>query len=198
MNNLFPGPFGLSEEPTLPAQAPPIDKNPTLSPVGVMYSTLLQLRTLVETEKIERTTIKQLVQRLQRDFALLQAHIESVDQPPTSESSLVTLESKIKVLEKRLSTEMCRYNSRLNSLQHQLATMGDQICQFEHSNSTFILWKVTSIQLVFESARLWYLKPRRENAPTTRLRSPIFRSHPYGYNFHLNFYPYGFAAAFET
>ena len=76
--------------------------------------------------------------------------------------------------------------------------MGDQICQFEHSNSTIILWKVTSIQLVFESARLWYLKPGWENAPTTRLRSPIFRYHPYGYNFYLIFYPYGFAAAIGT
>ena len=41
MNNLFPGYFGLSEELTLPAQAPAIDGNPTLSPAGVMYSTLL-------------------------------------------------------------------------------------------------------------------------------------------------------------
>ena len=172
-----------------------MDANPTLSPAGVMYSTLIQLRTHVETENLERTTFKQLVQRLQRDFALLQPQIESLGQPSTSKFSLVTLENKIKVLEKRLSTEICRYNSRLNSLEHQLATMGDQICQFEHSNSTFTLWKVTSVQLVFESARLWYLKPGRENAPTTRLRSPIFRSHPYGYNFYLNFYPYGFAAA---
>ena len=76
--------------------------------------------------------------------------------------------------------------------------MGDQICQFEHSNSTFSFWKVTSIQLVFESARLWYLKPGRENAPTTRLRSPIFRSQPYGYNFYLKLYPCGFAAAIGT
>ena len=76
--------------------------------------------------------------------------------------------------------------------------MGGQICQFNNSNSTFILWKVTSIQLVFESARLWYLKPGWENVPTTRLRSPIFRSHPYSYNFYLKFYPYGFAAAIGT
>ena len=62
----------------------------------------------------------------------------------------------------------------------------------------FILWKVTSIQLVFESASLWYLKPGRENAPTIRLRSPVFHSHPYGYNFYLNLYPYGFAAAIGT
>ena len=200
MNYSFPGSFGLSEEPTSPSpvQASPIDANPTLSPAGVMYSTLLQLRTHVETEKLERTTFKQLVQRLQRDFALLQPQIESPDRPPTSKSSLVTLANKIKVLEKRLSTETCRYNPRLDSPQHQLSTMGNGICQFEHSNSTFNLWKGTSIQLVFESARLWYLKPGREIAPTTRLRSPIFRSHPYGYNFYLNFYPYGFAAAIRT
>ena len=198
MNYLYLGFFGLSEKPTPPAQAPFIDENPTLSPVGVMYSTLLQLRTHVETEKLERTTLKQLVQRLQRDFALLQPEIESLDQPTTSKSSLVTLENKIKVLEKRLSTETCRYNSRLNSLQHQFSTMGDEICHFEHSNCNFTLWKITSIQLVFESARLSYLKPGRENAPTTRVRSPIFRSHPYGYNFYLNAYPYGFAAAIGT
>ena len=161
------------------------------------YSTLLQLRTHVETEKLERTTLKQLVQRLQRDFALLQPQIESLDQSPASKSSLATLENKIKVLEKRLSTETCRYNSRLNSLQ-QLTTMGDQICQFEQSNSTFIFWKVTSIQLVFESARLWYLMLGQENAPTTRFRSPIFRSHPHGYNFCLKFYPYGLATAIGT
>ena len=164
-----------------------------------MYSTLMPLRTHVETEKLERTTLKQLVQRLQRDFALLQPHIEALDQKTTNQSSpLVFLENKIKILEKRLSTETGRHNARLNSLQLQLSTLGDQICQFEHSNCNFILWKVTSIKLVFESARLWYLKPGRENAPTTRLRSLIFRSHSYGYNFYLNLYPYGFAAAIGT
>ena len=105
MNYFFPGSFGLCEEPTSPAQASPIDKKPTLSPAGVMYSTLLQLRTHEETEKLERTTIKQLVQRLQRDFALLQPQIESLDRPPTSKSSLATLEIKNRVLEKRLPTE---------------------------------------------------------------------------------------------
>ena len=108
MNYLYRGFFGLSEEPISPAQAPPFDGNPTLSPVGVMYSTPLQLRTHVETKKLERTTFKQLVQRLQRGFVLSQPQIESLDQPPTTKSSLVTLENKIKVLENRLPTETCR------------------------------------------------------------------------------------------
>ena len=195
MKYLFPGSSGLSEESTSPAQPTPIDETPTLSSAGAMYSTLLQLRTHVETEKLERTTLRQLVQRLQKNFALLRPQIESLDQPPTSKSPLVALEKKIRVLEKRLSTETWRYNSRLNFLQHQLSNMGDQICQSEHNNSTLILWKVTSIHFVFESAQLWYLKTGRENAPTIRLRSPIFRSHPYGYNFYLNLYPNGFPAS---
>ena len=114
MNYFFPGSFGLSEETTSPAHAPPINENPTPSPVGVMYSTLLQLQTHVETAKLERTTLNHLVQRLQRNFALLQPQVALLDQPPTSNSSLVTLENKIRVLEKRLSTETCRYISRLN------------------------------------------------------------------------------------
>ena len=92
MNYLFPGSFGLSEKPISPAQATPIDETPRLSPAGVMYSTLLQLRTHVETEKLERTTLKQLAQRLQIDFALLEPEIESLDGPTTSKSSFVKLE----------------------------------------------------------------------------------------------------------
>ena len=199
MNYFLPESLGLPEEPAPSIQTLPTDGNSTLSLAGTMYSTLLQLRTHVETEKLERTTLKQLVQRIQRDFALLHPHIEALDQKTANQSSsLVSLENKIKILEKRLSTETGRHNAKLNSLQLQLSTMGDQICQFEHSNWNFILWKVTSIKLFFESARLWYLKPGRENPPTTRLRSPIFRSHPYGYNFYLNLYPYGFAAAIGT
>ena len=125
LSYLFPGSFGLPEEPTSPAQAPPTDRNPMLSPAGVMYSTLLQLREHVETGKLERTTLKQLVQRLERDFAFLKPQIESLDQPATSNSS--SLENKIETLEKRHPTETCGYNSRLNSQQHQLSTMGDQI-----------------------------------------------------------------------
>ena len=76
--------------------------------------------------------------------------------------------------------------------------MGDQICEFEHRNSKLFLWKKTLKKLVFGTTNLWYLKTGRENAPTTRLRRPIFRSLPCGYNFYLILYPYGFDAAIRT
>ena len=72
MSYLFPGFFGLPQEPTSSTQVLSTDASPTLSPVGATYSTLLQLRAYVATEKLERKILKQQVQRLQRDFALLQ------------------------------------------------------------------------------------------------------------------------------
>ena len=103
MSYLFTGALELPVEPSSPAQAPPTDRNLMLLPTRVMYSTLLQLRTHVETEKIEHTTLKQPVQRLQKDFALTQPQIELLEQPTRSKSfSLMPLENKITVLEKRL------------------------------------------------------------------------------------------------
>ena len=113
MNYLFPGSFGLPEESTPSAQVLSTYECPPISSEGALYSTFLQLRTHVETEKLERTVLKQLVQRLLKDFALLQSQLESIDQPTTSNSS--SLENKIKTLGKCLSTETCRYNLRLNS-----------------------------------------------------------------------------------
>ena len=106
MSYLFHRFFGLPEEPTLSTQDLFIDGSPDLSPAGAMYSTLLQLRTHAETEKLEKTVLKQLVQRLERDFTLLQPQLESLDQPTRSKS--ISVENKFKILEKRLSTETCR------------------------------------------------------------------------------------------
>ena len=78
MSYLFFGLFGLPEEPTPVLSA---EGSPTLSPAGVMYTILQQLCDHVETEKLEKTTLQQLVQRLQRDFALLLPQIELLDQP---------------------------------------------------------------------------------------------------------------------
>ena len=66
MQCLIPRSFGLPEEPSSPAQAPPTDGNPMLSPAGMMYSTLLQLRRHVETKNLEQTTLTYLVQRLKK------------------------------------------------------------------------------------------------------------------------------------
>ena len=70
MSFLLPGLFGFSDEPKPSTEIPSADESQTLSPAGVMYSNLLQLRNHVETEKLEITVLKQLVQRLQGDCSL--------------------------------------------------------------------------------------------------------------------------------
>ena len=50
MNYLLPESLGLPEGPAPSIQTLPTDGNSTLSLAGNMYSTLLQLRTHVETE----------------------------------------------------------------------------------------------------------------------------------------------------
>ena len=56
---------------------------------------LLQLRDHVETEKLERNILNQLIQRLKRDFTLLQPQLDPTDQPSTIISiSLATLKNR--------------------------------------------------------------------------------------------------------
>ena len=71
MNYLLSGLFGISDKPTHYTQLPSAEGSQTLPPAVVMYSTSLQLRNHVETENVERTTLRQIVQRLLRDFAPL-------------------------------------------------------------------------------------------------------------------------------
>ena len=81
-----------------------------------MYSTLLQLRNHVETEQLERTFLEQLVQRVQKHFALLQPQIELIIKPATTKhASQADLENKMNNLEKRFSAEIYKHHLRLNA-----------------------------------------------------------------------------------
>ena len=57
------------------------------------------------------------------------------------------------------------------------------------------MWKLTSVKLVFDTAKS---SARLDNAakdPSTHYNSPVYRTHPYGYNLFVQFYPYGLDAA---
>ena len=82
MNYLIAVSFGITDEPKLSTQTRSLDGNQILSAARVMYSILLQLCNHdAETEKVETTILKQLVQRPQKTFALLQPQIELNNQP---------------------------------------------------------------------------------------------------------------------
>ena len=54
-----------------------------------------------------------------------------------------------------------------------------------------ILWKITSLKIVFDTTKS---SARLDNAakdPSAQYNSPLYSTHPYGYNFFVQFDPYG-------
>ena len=77
----------------------------------------------------------------------------------------------------------------------QFAFLYDRIRALESGETDTILWKLTAEKLVFDIAKS---SARLDNAakdPSTHYNSPVYRTHPYGYNFFVQFYPYGLDAA---
>ena len=77
----------------------------------------------------------------------------------------------------------------------QFAFLYDRIRALESGGTDSILWKLTSLKVVFDAAKS---SARLDNAakdPSTRFNSPVYHTHPYGYNFFVQFYPYGIDSA---
>ena len=57
------------------------------------------------------------------------------------------------------------------------------------------MWKVTSVTLVFDTAKSSALLDNAAKDASTQYNSPVYRTHPYGDNFFVQFYPYGLDSA---
>ena len=53
------------------------------------------------------------------------------------------------------------------------------------------MWKIPSVNFVFESAEAARPSSDPLIEPATSFSGPIFRTHPHGYNFFIKFYPSG-------
>ena len=53
------------------------------------------------------------------------------------------------------------------------------------------MWKLTSLKFVFDTAKSSAQLDNAAKDPSTHYNSPVYRTHPYGYNFFVQFYPYG-------
>ena len=65
----------------------------------------------------------------------------------------------------------------------------------ESGGTDTILWKLTSLQLDFDTAKSSALLDNAAKDPSTHYNSPVYCTHPYGYNVFVQFYPYGLEAA---
>ena len=82
-----------------------------------------------------------------------------------------------------------------STYQSQFALLYIRIGALESAGTDTILWKLTSLKTVFDEAKS---SARLDNAakdPSTHYNSPVYRTHPYGYNFFDQFYPYGLDSA---
>ena len=95
----------------------------------------------------------------------------------------------------RLAIEVSSYTSITAGIHSHYFFLYDKIRQLEPGNSDVIVWKIPSVKFVFDSAKVARPSSDPLIEPTTSFSSPIFRTHPHGYNFFIKLYPYGIGPA---
>ena len=115
--------------------------------------------------------------------------------PNTQETTIQNLTSRICKLEKLFANEVSTYTSITAGVHSHYFLLYDKICQLEPGNSDVIIWKIPSVKFVFYSAKVARPSSDPLIEPATSFSSPIFRTHPHGYNFFIKLYPYGIGPA---
>ena len=113
----------------------------------------------------------------------------------TTSGPSLDLETRVRQLEEEITKAGESRETIASIYQSQFAFLNDRIRAVESGGTDTILWKLTSLKLVFDTAKS---SSRLDNAakdPSTHYNSPVYRTHPYGYNFFVQFYPYGLEAA---
>ena len=77
----------------------------------------------------------------------------------------------------------------------QFAFLYERTRALESGGSDTILWKLNAFRLVFDTAKSAARLDNAATNPSTHYNSPVYRTHPHGYNFFMQFYPYGLNAA---
>ena len=117
----------------------------------------------------------------------------STEEVPST--AVQNLASRIGKLEKLFADEITTYTSITAGIHSQYFFLYDKIRQLEPGNSDAIIWKTPSMKFVFDSAKKARPSSDPLIEPATSFSSPIFRTHPHGYNFFIKFYPYGIGPA---
>ena len=126
------------------------------------------------------------------------ANVDFQPVPKTQEASSTTIQnltSRICKFEKLFANEVSTYTSITAGVHSQYFLLYDKIRQLESGNSDVIIWKIPSVKFVFDSAKVARPSSDPLIEPATSFSSPIFRTHPHGYNFFIKLYPYGIGPA---
>ena len=122
----------------------------------------------------------------------LQPILNTQEDPSTAVQNLA---SRIGKLKKLFADEITTYTSITAGIHSQYFFLYDKIRQLEPGNSDAIIWKIPSVKFVFDSTKKARSSSDPLIEPVTSFSSPIFRTHPHGYNFFIKFHPYGIGPA---
>ena len=118
--------------------------------------------------------------------------------PPSNQTTTgpsSDLENRVRQMQEEITKARDSRGTIVSIYRSQFAFLFDRIRASESGGTDTILWKLPSLKLVFDTARS---SARLDNAakdPSTHYNSPVYRTHPYGYNFLVQFYPYGLDSA---
>ena len=130
-----------------------------------------------------------------------QSRSQPTEQPRASQSNQTTsgpfldLETRVRQLEEEISKAREGRETITSIHRSQFAFLYDRIRALESGGSDTILWKLTAFRLVFDTAKSAARLDNAATNPSTHYNSPVYRTHPHGYNFFIQFYPYGLNAA---
>ena len=113
----------------------------------------------------------------------------------TTSGPSLDLETRVRQLEEEITKARESRETIASIHRSQFAFPYDRIRALESGGADTILWKLTSLKLAFDTAKS---SARLDNAakdPSTHYNSPVYRAHPYGYKFFVQFYPYGLDSA---
>ena len=110
-------------------------------------------------------------------------------------TAIQNLTSRICKFQKLFANEVSTYTSITAGVHSQYFLFYDKIRQLEPGNSDGIIWKIPSVKFVFDSAKVARPSSDPLIEPATSYSSPIFRTHPHGYNFFIKLYPYSIRPA---
>ena len=130
-----------------------------------------------------------------------QSRSQPTELPRASQSNQTTtgrsldLETQVRQLEEEITKarESCETIASIH--RSQFAFLYDKIRALESGGTDTILWGLTAFRLVFDTARSAARLDNAATNPSTHHNSPVYRTHPHGYNFFVQFYPCGLNAA---
>ena len=114
---------------------------------------------------------------------------------PTTSGPSPDLETRVRQLQAEKTKVRESRETIASFYRSQFAFLYDRIRALEAGGTGIILWKLTSLKLVFDTAKSSAWLDNAAKDPSTHYNSPVYCTHTYGYNFFVQFYPYGLEAA---